>query len=329
MNMRTLIAATCLFAGVASAGDRPGVLTTLDGFNANWPDAALQAHVVGERQGEIVMGEKVAFAYEAAHDGYAAIVHVSSHAEMILARGGKPQPAKKGQTDSFQTSEPLGTETVYVLFSDEPLDALFSGKSDLELGDTRAAAEAFSASLGELRKTQKIAMKRLQYLLVAAAGTSEHTTRGIVRHVEEEDEKPETRTADGGSSRAIPEPVEFALNSAELTPRGKLQLDIFGEAMLAPEMVDRSIVLGGHTDDSGEEAYNCGLSMRRAESARRYLMKSFGISADRLPVAGYGEARPIVPNDTDADRQKNRRVEFTFSKPNEKAAPVDSGCRVR
>src|SRR6185503_15303228 len=141
---------------------------------------------------------------------------------------GKPQPAKKGETESFQTSEPLGTETVYVLFSDGPLDAVMAGKSDVELGDTRAAAQAFTAKLVELQKTQKLATKRLQYMLLAAAGTAEHTTRGIVRHVEEEDEKPEVKTPQGGSSRAIPESIEFALNSAELTARGKLQLDIFG-----------------------------------------------------------------------------------------------------
>jgi outer membrane protein OmpA-like peptidoglycan-associated protein len=329
MNIRLTIAAGCLLAGAAFAGDRPGVLATLDNVSSNWPDAALKARVIGEKEGQILIGSDVSFGYEAGVAGYAAIVHVSSHGEMTLARGGQKGANKQGQTETFATSEPLGTETVYVLFSDAPLDAVFDGKSAVELGDTRDAAEKFTARLTELMGKQKLATARLQYLLIAKAGLSEHTTRGIVRKVQEMDEEPETVTAAGASSRAIDEPIEFALNSVELTPDSKLKLDLFGEAMLNKDMSGRSVALAGHTDNSGEEDYNCGLSMRRADAARNYLVKSFGIKGERILVAGFGESQPVVPNDTDASRQKNRRVAFTFSKPDEKSAPVSQGCARR
>ena len=124
MNIRMTIAACCLLAGHCMAGDRPGVLATLDNVSSNWPDAVLKARVIGEKEGQILIGNDVSFGNEAGVAGYAAIVHVSSHGEMTLARGGAKAATKQGQSETFTTSEPLGTETVYVLFSDAPLDAV-------------------------------------------------------------------------------------------------------------------------------------------------------------------------------------------------------------
>lgn len=69
------------------------------------------------------------------------------------------------------------------------------------------------------------------------------------------------------------------------------------------------IEVQGHTDDKGSDAYNQELSSRRAHSVRKYLV-SRGIAPDRLAAHGYGESRPIVPNDSDANRSLNRRVQF-------------------
>ena len=69
------------------------------------------------------------------------------------------------------------------------------------------------------------------------------------------------------------------------------------------------VTVEGHTDDRGNDAYNQDLSQRRAESVRRYLIGK-GIPGDRLDAKGYGESRPIMPNDTNEHRSANRRVEF-------------------
>ena len=66
--------------------------------------------------------------------------------------------------------------------------------------------------------------------------------------------------------------------------------------------------LEGHTDSIGTEEYNMKLSMRRAESVKKYLVQNFGIAADRLSTVGYGESRPVASNDTAEGRQRNRRV---------------------
>jgi outer membrane protein OmpA-like peptidoglycan-associated protein len=67
--------------------------------------------------------------------------------------------------------------------------------------------------------------------------------------------------------------------------------------------------IGGHTDDVGPPDQNVALSQRRAASVAAY-MAAKGVDAARLTATGYGEADPLYPNDTDADRARNRRIEF-------------------
>jgi len=73
-----------------------------------------------------------------------------------------------------------------------------------------------------------------------------------------------------------------------------------------PEM---RVEIQGHTDSTGPDAYNQGLSERRASSIKEYLLNK-GIDSGRLVVKGYGESDPIASNETLEGRQKNRRVRF-------------------
>ena len=70
-----------------------------------------------------------------------------------------------------------------------------------------------------------------------------------------------------------------------------------------------TIVVEGHTDSSGSDAYNQGLSERRALSVQRLLVDR-GIVPARISTVGYGETRPVATNDTPEGRQMNRRVEI-------------------
>jgi OOP family OmpA-OmpF porin len=69
------------------------------------------------------------------------------------------------------------------------------------------------------------------------------------------------------------------------------------------------IGIAGHTDNVGNPSYNQQLSQKRAQAVFNYLQEA-GISPDRLQAKGYGQTQPIAPNDTEADRQQNRRIEF-------------------
>ena len=71
-----------------------------------------------------------------------------------------------------------------------------------------------------------------------------------------------------------------------------------------------TVKIVGHTCDMGPESYNQNLSERRAKAVRDFLVNEVGVDSNRLSTAGYGETRPAYPNDSEANRQKNRRVEF-------------------
>jgi len=73
------------------------------------------------------------------------------------------------------------------------------------------------------------------------------------------------------------------------------------------------IEISGHTDSKGSDDYNLNLSQGRSQSVVDYIV-SQGIENFRLTAHGYGEAKPIDTNDTDAGRANNRRVEFTIVK---------------
>lgn len=68
----------------------------------------------------------------------------------------------------------------------------------------------------------------------------------------------------------------------------------------------------GHTDSDGTDAYNMGLSQRRAEAVVAYLTAA-GIDAGRLSAVGYGESSPVAPNDSKENKYKNRRVDLVVT----------------
>jgi len=103
------------------------------------------------------------------------------------------------------------------------------------------------------------------------------------------------------------EPVYFDFDKATIKPISFAILD-----QVAKVMNDRPTItvrVEGHTDSYGSDAYNQKLSDRRVHSVVQYLVKK-GIPAARLQGQGFGESRPIAPNDTDEGRAKNRRTEF-------------------
>lgn len=73
------------------------------------------------------------------------------------------------------------------------------------------------------------------------------------------------------------------------------------------------IEMSAHTDSHGSDDYNFKLSDNRAHSVKEYLLQK-GIAPQRITSQGYGETKPVVPNDTDENRQLNRRVEFKILK---------------
>lgn len=104
--------------------------------------------------------------------------------------------------------------------------------------------------------------------------------------------------------------IEFANGKADIKP--KYHAEIGKVAEFLKKYPEATGVIEGHTDKAGSYAYNMKLSERRAASVRNYLIKKYGIAADRLSAKGYGYTKPIASNKTKAGRQKNRRIQATF-----------------
>lgn len=101
--------------------------------------------------------------------------------------------------------------------------------------------------------------------------------------------------------------VFFETGSASLKPASTVELDQL--VALLNENPRLRIQINGHTDDVGDEASNQALSERRAKAVYDYLV-SKGIAPERLRYRGFGESKPIQPNDTPEGRAQNRRTEF-------------------
>ncbi|HEY8484980.1 MAG TPA: OmpA family protein, partial [Longimicrobiales bacterium] len=70
------------------------------------------------------------------------------------------------------------------------------------------------------------------------------------------------------------------------------------------------LLIEGHTDNVGNAASNQVLSEKRAAAVKAFLEKEYGIDAGRLEARGFGDMKPVAPNDTPEGRQANRRVEL-------------------
>jgi outer membrane protein OmpA-like peptidoglycan-associated protein len=104
--------------------------------------------------------------------------------------------------------------------------------------------------------------------------------------------------------------VYFATNKYDITPNSKLALDKL--IKIFSEYAETNLLIEGHTDDVGTDAYNLSLSERRAEAVSNYLRNS-GIASARLITKWYGESQPVADNTNAANRALNRRVEFVIT----------------
>lgn len=104
--------------------------------------------------------------------------------------------------------------------------------------------------------------------------------------------------------------VYFDFDSDKIQKRSFADLSEVAKAMNMAGNKAKKYEVGGFTDDKGNKDYNVKLSERRAKSVKDYLVKVGKVKDKRLVAKGYGPDSPILPNDSEASRAKNRRVEF-------------------
>jgi OOP family OmpA-OmpF porin len=113
--------------------------------------------------------------------------------------------------------------------------------------------------------------------------------------------------AEAVQERIVLRGVNFDFDKAEIRPDAAVILDEVISILSGKP--DVQVRVEGHTDSTGPEAYNQGLSERRADSVRKFLVEK-GIEEARLTSVGFGESNPIATNDTREGRALNRRVEL-------------------
>jgi outer membrane protein OmpA-like peptidoglycan-associated protein len=101
--------------------------------------------------------------------------------------------------------------------------------------------------------------------------------------------------------------IKFDFNSARISNSALPDMEALGKALSDPKLKGSSFVLAGHTDAVGGEEYNQGLSERRADTVKNFLVDKYGLSPEMLVTAGYGKTR--LKDDKHPAAAVNRRVE--------------------
>jgi OmpA-OmpF porin, OOP family len=137
------------------------------------------------------------------------------------------------------------------------------------------------------------------------------------------DECPDIAEEQGGDGDGCPDAPTIEIESGMIEIRGKIVFAL-GSAQLAPQNAKLLALLAtllnenasiqhvqveGHTDTTGDEAFNEQLSLERAQTVVNALVER-GVKAERLSSKGMGASQPRTSNDTAAGRARNRRVEF-------------------
>jgi OOP family OmpA-OmpF porin len=103
--------------------------------------------------------------------------------------------------------------------------------------------------------------------------------------------------------------VNFDFNKAEIKPEYEPEMERAARFIREHANVP-FLLIAGHSDSVGKDAYNQELSEKRAAAVKQHLVEHHGISADKLKSRGYGETKPVADNSTPQGRAENRRVEI-------------------
>jgi outer membrane protein OmpA-like peptidoglycan-associated protein len=101
--------------------------------------------------------------------------------------------------------------------------------------------------------------------------------------------------------------IQFDYNSADIAKTSMASVQALGKALSDPALKGSTFVVAGHTDATGGEEYNQGLSERRADTIKKYLMQNYGLNGNDLVTVGYGETK--LKDAANGADPVNRRVQ--------------------
>lgn len=204
--------------------------------------------------------------------------------------------------------------------------------TELEIARTLAAARNSEEQIANLKLSQRDAIANLRSAEATAANSAARRAQNEAARLlaETEQLKAEAAARESQLQAQLDELNALKALQAKSTDRGMvltlgdLLFDV-GKATLKPGSIsdideiatfmlkhpDRSVVIEGHTDDTGDEDFNRELSLNRANAIGGAL-EARGVDFARIETLGLGEGAPVAGNDTAVGRQLNRRVEIIF-----------------
>lgn len=173
---------------------------------------------------------------------------------------------------------------------------------DIESGDARTA---LSSQAGSALQGSGLQLLNALNVVVPDAAETEEKQATAENEVKQAVCQQRLNTAMQGKN------ILFTFNQASINVKSYSLLDDLGKIIseCGGEMKSISILIGGHTDSVGKDAYNLDLSQRRADAVSNYLQGK-GIDAALLEARGFGESKPVASNDTERGQAQNRRITF-------------------
>jgi outer membrane protein OmpA-like peptidoglycan-associated protein len=201
-------------------------------------------------------------------------------------------------------------------FRKKQTEIVKQGKQDLSDSEQRTAAAQAEidkqAAVKEVKDKSDAEFQKQQAEIVKQGrqdlSDSEQRTAAAVAELAaiaavKEEERGLVVTLSGG--------VLFRSAESTLLSSAKVKLDQVANALLAVRA--RNLIVEGHTDSQGSASYNQGLSQRRADAVRDYLVQR-GYPTDRIQARGKGKGSPIADNASPEGRANNRRVEIIIER---------------
>lgn len=276
------------------------------------------------------------------------IIVVSSLAAAVLAAGCASAPKRSEQLEQARAEvETLAQDPQAAQIASEELKAARGAlqQADSALADKRPIeevnhlayvaernAEIGKARLGEAQARQQISQgeaERNRVLLEARTAEAQRAQASALTEAERAEaarqEALAARTDLESARKELSDlqakqtergmvltlgDVLFDTNAATLKPGAAEHLDRLASFLTQND--GTRIIIEGHTDSRGSDAYNEELSRRRAQAVADALLTR-GVQSNRFDILGRGEAVPVANNDSSAGRQQNRRVEIIFS----------------
>lgn len=286
----------------------------LGAIRSNWSEANFKATINDGSADRFRIGDQLSFHFSSDRAAYLTLIHVDSRGVMTvllpsrldnrIPAGGALSFPPSTERFFLQAEPPAGLQSLFAFATPEPVDlgALRGSKNAVAtvLEDNEAITTAQNVASRLRQQGRMVAALRLDHRILAPSSAS----------AEEILEQFDSQRKRGIRRPKVDAHINFEYNSCELTGQAKAALDEFAKALHADALANRSFQLGGHADARGGDQYNLDLSRERAESARKYLVATGKLPADRLRSKGFGKSRPLDPADNEEAYKVNRRVEF-------------------